>query len=53
MLVKLLKKLFAKLLCMHRWDNFHTMNARYKDDIVEVKQTFICRNCGKIKQIYL
>lgn len=50
-MIELINKILQKWSCMHKWE-------LYKERIVETdfgdryyRQTFICKNCGKFKQI--
>jgi hypothetical protein len=47
-------KIFGKLLCCHKWSMYRTnaiMGAFEKP--IEIRETLICKKCGKIKQITL
>ena len=52
----MLRKLIEKLSCNHKWEIHNTTNIRdteMPDIPTEVRQTLICKECGKIKQINL
>jgi len=51
----MLRKLIEKWSCKHKWELHRT--SKIYDDIPDmptaVRQTLICKECGKIKQINL
>ena len=53
---EVLIKLLEKWACSHDWDQYHRTNV-YEDDNTEtpykIKETLICKKCGKIKKIEL
>lgn len=52
----MIKKIFEKWFCKHKWKVHYTMeiyNSGGSPIPSKVRQTIICENCGKIKQINL
>lgn len=52
--MSLIKRMMDKWLCCHDWE--HHVTDRIKDDcnrVIELRETLICKKCGKIKQIML
>lgn len=52
----MLLKLIEKWSCKHRWKIHNTTNVhdtQIPDIPTKVRQTLICQECGKIKQINL
>lgn len=52
----MLSKLIEKWSCRHKWEIHNTTNihdTEIPDIPTEVRQTLICKECGKIKQINL
>ena len=58
-MITLIKQLFAKWACSHDW-NVHYSAELYDDDYTRpnrkpygIRQSLICKKCGKIKKINL
>jgi len=52
----MIKKLFEKLCCMHKWKVHQSVKLHFHEDdgggLKTVRETLFCK-CGKIKQITL
>lgn len=50
----LIKQLFAKWTCLHRWELRHTTETYATPDAtlpVSIRRLYICEKCGKMREI--